>query len=124
MIVIIDTTQKECQVGLADIDNIQNIDSIKWLWQKDTGSELLKNLQVLLKKGKKNLQDIKGVIVNQGPGSYTGTRVGIVIANTLGWSLNVPVIGYRGGKLEKVLSRDMRKITKANFLKPVLPYYE
>ena len=69
MIVIIDTTQKECQVGLADIDNIQNIDSIKWLWQKDTGSELLKNLQVLLKKGKKNLQDIKGVIVNQGPGS-------------------------------------------------------
>lgn len=37
--------------------------------------------------------DIEGVIVVTGPGSFTASRVSTTIANGLGFSLDVPVVG-------------------------------
>ncbi len=39
-------------------------------------------------------EDLKGVIVNKGPGSYTGIRVGITVAKTLSYSLDIPIYAY------------------------------
>lgn len=36
-------------------------------------------------------QDITEIAVNQGPGSFTGTRIGVAIANALGFSLGLKV---------------------------------
>jgi tRNA threonylcarbamoyladenosine biosynthesis protein TsaB len=52
----------------------------------------------LLKEHQVELHDITGIEVNQGPGSFTGLRVGITIANTLGFLLKVPVNGKRVGE--------------------------
>lgn len=41
----------------------------------------------------KTPQDITSIEVNPGPGSFTGTRVGVAIANALGFSLGLPVNG-------------------------------
>ena len=49
------------------------------------------------------LQDVSEISVDQGPGSFTGLRVGIAIANVLGWIWGIPVNGKR---------------------KPVLPRYD
>lgn len=119
MILIIDTTQKECLVAIKT-EKIS--DEIKWQWQKDTGTEVLENIEKLLKKTKKSLKDIKSILVNRGPGSFTGTRVGITVANTLAWSLDIPVLGYRQGELEKILS-DISKNRQSRFSKIALPYY-
>lgn len=48
-----------------------------------------------LKSNNKKISDISEIEVNTGPGSFTGLRVGISVANALGWSLNVPVNGSR-----------------------------
>lgn len=40
-------------------------------------------------------KDIDEVLVNEGPGSFTGIRVGVAIANAFGFSLNVPVNGQK-----------------------------
>lgn len=45
----------------------------------------------LLKKHNLTLQDIRAIEINTGPGSFTGLRVGIAIANALAFSLNIPV---------------------------------
>ncbi len=37
------------------------------------------------------LKDITEISVNLGPGSFTGLRVGVAIANTLGFLLQIPV---------------------------------
>ncbi|MEK7521535.1 MAG: tRNA (adenosine(37)-N6)-threonylcarbamoyltransferase complex dimerization subunit type 1 TsaB [Patescibacteria group bacterium] len=39
------------------------------------------------------LQHIKEIEVNTGPGSFTGLRVGVSVANALGWALKIPVNG-------------------------------
>jgi len=119
MILIIDTTDKICEAAIA---SGHNIDSVKWLWDKDTGTEVLKNIQMLLKKHQKELTDLKAILVNQGSGSFTGVRAGITVANTLAWALNIPVLGYREGMLDGALTK-ARQIRRSKFLKIALPYY-
>lgn len=41
------------------------------------------------------LKDITEIKVHPGPGSFTGTRVGVSVANALGWALGVPVNGKK-----------------------------
>lgn len=48
----------------------------------------------LEKRGKK-INDVKEVEVFLGPGSFTGLRVGVTVANALGWSLQIPVNGKK-----------------------------
>ena len=59
---------------------------------------LLSVISKLLKKKKLRITDIKAIEVNTGPGSFTGLRVGISVANALGWSLNIPVNKKNVGK--------------------------
>lgn len=74
---------------------------------KELGSEsiLLKSeaalplIDKLLKENKLNLDELDGIEVDTGPGSYTGLRVGVAIANTLGNFLKIPINGKKIGEL-------------------------
>ena len=56
----------------------------------------------ILKKNKINPADLDEIEVNTGPGSLTGTRVGIAIANALGFGLGIKVNGKKSkGALHK-----------------------
>ena len=46
----------------------------------------------LIKK-EKSLDDISQIEVNPGPGSFTGSRVGVAIANALAFALRIKVNG-------------------------------
>lgn len=63
---------------------------------------LLPFIEKKLKARKKSFADISEIEVNTGPGSFTGLRVGVSIANAIGWSLKVPVNGKRLDKGEQV----------------------
>lgn len=41
------------------------------------------------------LEGLEGIEVETGPGSFTGIRVGVAVANALGYSLNIPVNGKK-----------------------------
>lgn len=47
----------------------------------------------ILRKNKLKPTSIDEIEVNSGPGSFTGTRVGVAIANALGFGLNIKVNG-------------------------------
>ena len=57
--------------------------------------------EVLKKKGKKP-GDLTEIEVNTGPGSFTGLRVGVSVANAMGWALGIPVNGKRLSEGESV----------------------
>jgi len=49
----------------------------------------------LVQKADIQLSGLKGIFVLQGPGSFTGLRVGITVANQFAHQLNIPIIGIR-----------------------------
>ena len=57
--------------------------------------ELLTLIDQIMKKEKKSFKDIKEIKVNTGPGSFTGIRVGVSVANALAWSLGIKVNGKK-----------------------------
>ena len=44
----------------------------------------------------KKAGDITGIVVFRGPGSFTGLRIGVTVANSLAYSRNVPIVGELG----------------------------
>ncbi len=60
--------------------------------EQSFGSQVLLNLiDQILEQNKLSLKDLDAIEVNRGPGSYTGIKVGISVANALAFSLKVPV---------------------------------
>lgn len=63
--------------------------------KKGSSQMLLTSIDKLLSQNKKNINDISEIIVATGPGSFTGLRVGVAVANTLGFALHIPVNGKK-----------------------------
>lgn len=57
----------------------------------DKSQKLLPFIIERLSEKGKSLHDITSIEVNTGPGSFTGLRIGVAVANTLGWVLGVSV---------------------------------
>ncbi|GEM_PF-144025 len=86
---LIDTaSNREIVVGIS-------IDGKKYLSKKKIGRQkaqvVLPMIDNLLLKHKLKLSDLTDIEVDQGPGSFTGLRVGISIANALSFALKIPV---------------------------------
>jgi tRNA threonylcarbamoyladenosine biosynthesis protein TsaB len=68
------------------------IDEILWI-KKKSGQELATySLKSILEKNKLKPSDIKSIALSQGPGSFTGLRVGFNLAKVLCFSLKIPVL--------------------------------
>lgn len=57
------------------------------------GRALLSETDALLRAAGRRREDLRGVIVGTGPGSYTGLRIACAAASALGYALNVPCGG-------------------------------
>jgi tRNA threonylcarbamoyl adenosine modification protein YeaZ len=58
-----------------------------------SSQKLLPFINEILRKTGKSAKDITEIEVNNGPGSFTGLRIGVAVANSLGFVLKVPVNG-------------------------------
>jgi tRNA threonylcarbamoyladenosine biosynthesis protein TsaB len=65
----------------------------QWNAGYELSKHILREIVTLLSKEKKQVKDISGVIVYQGPGSFTALRIGISVANALAYANQVPVVG-------------------------------
>ncbi len=95
-VLTIDTSDnKEIVVGIV-IDGKEY--SEKDVTSRQKPQVTLPLVEVILGKKKLSLSDIDAITVNVGPGSYTGLRVGVAIANTLGFLLQIPINGKPVGE--------------------------
>jgi len=97
MILAIDTSTDSYEFALFWPNKISKEFSAKREDKKDA----LFFIDEFLKENNINLQDLKAITVFRGPGSFTGLRVGISIANTLTFVLGIPIFGFSGYKYQK-----------------------
>lgn len=94
LILTVRTDKPEAEVGLYE-DN-KRLAYIFWLAHRQLAETIHIKLKELLESQKKSLNDIGGVVVFKGPGSFTGLRIGISVVNALAYGLNVPVVATEG----------------------------
>lgn len=70
---------------------------------------LMPQLLSLLQDSSKELADLSAVSVCQGPGSYTGIRIGLTTAKTLAWALNIPLFAYSSLELMSFAYQPLNK---------------
>ena len=60
---------------------------------------ILPMIDRILKKHLLKPEDLSAIEVNPGPGSFTGLRVGLAIANALAFVLKIPINEKRAGEI-------------------------
>lgn len=101
------------------IDNILQHQEI-WQAHRELSATIHVRLKSLLAQAGKDLHDIEGVIFFQGPGSFTGLRIGCSVVNGLGASLNIPVVATQGVDW---LNNGINVLTKKVGFQPIEPFY-
>ena len=104
-----------CQrLALAGRCGLRSVVITKKIWRAKThqSEELLPAIDELLRKNKVGLKNLGQIIVNIGPGSFTGTRVGVATANALSFALKIPVVGIKGK------NKSLEKITPSGYVAP------
>jgi len=129
----IDTsTQEEIRVAVFDNNGLVAKKELKVGFKYS--EKMLTGVDSLLKKTKISLKNTKAILVIEGPGRFSALRTGVSVANTLAWSLGVPVIGIKGqagqgvGKdywpaLENTIVNKIKKLKAKKFKQAVVPQY-
>lgn len=82
----IDSSRKSLSVALAANSKLLFVSNVN-SYSKHS-NYLMKEIDNILKKGNMSINDIDNVVILNGPGSFTGIRVGVTIAKTICWSLS------------------------------------
>ena len=93
MILLLDTSTPTCIVTFVD-SGAQT--TYEWVANRELAHGLLKYLNDTLSSNAKTWSDLTGLAAYQGPGSFTGLRIGITVMNTLADSLGIPIVGATG----------------------------
>jgi tRNA threonylcarbamoyladenosine biosynthesis protein TsaB len=99
MILLVDTSTPVCKLSLIDGD--ERFDDT-WQADRQLAKGLLAYLHDQLEARGKTFQDISGIGVFTGPGSFTGLRIGLTVLNTLADAEAIPIIGCNGDGWEQV----------------------
>jgi tRNA threonylcarbamoyladenosine biosynthesis protein TsaB len=87
----IDTSNYVLGIGLLDGETVMGeyISNIK----KNHSVRVMPAIQTLMEECNIKPAELSKIVVAEGPGSYTGVRIGVTIAKTMAWSLEIPLSG-------------------------------
>lgn len=103
---------------VALVNNGKLLAEKSWMSRKDEAERILPNLSALLLKTKKKWSDIDEVFVIAGPGPFTGLRVGVTVANVLGWTTgsrlkSADIFDYLAARLPLKMAQNTAILIKA-----------
>ena len=80
-------------LGVALVDNDKVVGELITNIKKNHSLRAMPAVEQLMKECGITPKELDRIVVANGPGSYTGVRIGVTIAKTLAWSLNIPIVG-------------------------------
>ena len=85
----IDTSSSFLYSAITEDDKV--LSEVKEEYGQSLSEVALPKIVEMFNKNKLTAKDIDKIIVVNGPGSFTGIRIGITIAKVYAWSLNIPI---------------------------------
>jgi tRNA threonylcarbamoyladenosine biosynthesis protein TsaB len=117
MILLLDTSDSICKISL--IDGKWRYDD-EWQADRQLAKGLLGYVDSKLKDNNKTWSDISALAVYEGPGSFTGLRIGLTVLNTVANANHIPIVGSRGQNWQ---AEAISKLAEGKDEKIVLPFY-
>ena len=118
IILALRTDKPEAEIALYDDSKL--IDSLSWEAHRQLAETIHHKIKDLLSPQGSDWSNIEGIIIYRGPGSFTGLRIGMSVANALASSLQIPIVSESG---EVWLEEALAKIINGSNQKVVTPEY-
>ncbi|MGN7299393.1 tRNA (adenosine(37)-N6)-threonylcarbamoyltransferase complex dimerization subunit type 1 TsaB [Ferdinandcohnia sp. SAFN-114] len=80
-------------LGVAIVDQEKVIGEVITNLPKNHSVRVMPTIEQLMEECGIKPKELDRIVVAMGPGSYTGVRIGVTIAKTLAWSLQIPLVG-------------------------------
>ncbi len=118
IILTIRTDKPEAEIGLYDDQSQLSYET--WEAHRQLAETIHRKIEGLLTQQQKEWRDISGVACFQGPGSFTGLRIGLTVGNTLAYSLGLPVVATQGDDWRKT---GIERLLNGESDKQAAPFY-
>ncbi|MFT6747280.1 MAG: tRNA threonylcarbamoyladenosine biosynthesis protein TsaB [Glaciecola sp.] len=112
----IETSGKNCSVALANGSEVLLLKEVQ-SEQFVHAEQLHVLIEHVLSKSEVQPSSLECIAISEGPGSYTGLRIGLAAAKGLAYTLGIPLVGVSS---LKVLANAARKLTKVDLLIPMM----
>lgn len=109
----IDTTSNYLYTAIYKDGNIAS--EIKEKLNNDLSSFALPKISEMFEKTNINIKDIDKIIVVNGPGSFTGIRIGLTIGKTLAWAMKKDII-----QISSLEAMAISNIRECDFVVPAI----
>lgn len=84
----------EAEIGLYK--NSEELGYVRWIAHRELAETLHIKIKALLEANNIDFNELSGIAIYKGPGSFTGLRISISVANALADSLNINIVGGSG----------------------------
>ncbi|MDN5275511.1 MAG: hypothetical protein JWN33_160 [Candidatus Saccharibacteria bacterium] len=118
MILLIDSSTPTFTVTVVDGEHKRC--HFSWEAGRELARNILTYLNEALASSEATWDDIIGIGVFEGPGSFTGLRIGITVVNTIAQANSVAIVGARG---EAWQDQALNKLAAGEHQQVIMPYY-
>jgi tRNA threonylcarbamoyladenosine biosynthesis protein TsaB len=118
LVLTLRTEKPEAEIGLFEDHNQLAYET--WPAHRELAATIHQKIQATLQSQGKTLEDLGGIVCLQGPGSFTGLRIGLTVANSFAYGLEIPVVGTMDPDW---LHKGIDRLLKGEADKVALPEY-
>jgi tRNA threonylcarbamoyladenosine biosynthesis protein TsaB len=94
IVLAIKTNEPKAEIGL--FDDSRQLENIVWDAHLKLAETIHLKIKEMLDLLSISLDQLEGIVVFAGPGSFTGLRIGASVANALAYSQEIPIVGSTG----------------------------
>jgi tRNA threonylcarbamoyladenosine biosynthesis protein TsaB len=115
---IIRTDKPMAEIGLYD--GRTQLAYETWEAHRQLAETLHSKIETLLKTQQKRWEDVQAIVCFQGPGSFTGLRIGLSVGNALAYSYQLPIVATQGSEW---IEEGVERLEAGENEEQVLPFY-
>lgn len=114
---LLDTSTPICNIVVVSDDGEHSYH--QWQADRALAKGLLAYIESTLREHNLTIHTIKGIGVFQGPGSFTGLRIGMTIVNTIADTASIPIVGSVGEDWAVTAERRLRNDENDQVVLPI-----